>query len=187
MTNPLASIDCTPASLRRRFSVLVQYIGDTTPFPVVKATGNRRGSVCQPVGRASRPTDAALRGLCLVAGCRGGRCARWATSAFSPQHERHSSHPPALERFGGTPPYPRQRGIPPLHSPFLWGTLPGLLKSGSKHTRRQETGRRHQCIRTSPLVPPLPQDPAEDGTIPTEEGESPPRGRAAVPPREDLR
>jgi len=53
--------------------------------------------------------------------CRG-RCTRWVASAFSPQHERGSSHPPALGvlwGIRGTPPETPGRGGNPSALPLL--------------------------------------------------------------------
>ena len=57
-----------------------------------------------------------LRGESRSISC-GSRCGGWAASAWSPQHGRGLSHPPALGVFlgiKGTPLEPRQREILPL-------------------------------------------------------------------------
>jgi hypothetical protein len=68
-----------------------------------------------------RASESAFRGRVSMGGC-----ARWAAPASSPQHKRHSSHPPALgvlENQGDTPSFggqalnPGRGGLPPLHSP----------------------------------------------------------------------
>ena len=100
----------------------------------------------------------------------GERRAGDGASAFSPEHGRGSSHPPALGKSGkfkGTPLEPRQRGFAPLHSPkAVWNCYVdghGLEAAGIQSVvKREATVRRALDLTASAVIDRLNRASSEE-------------------------